>query len=436
MNAPFSITYDWLPPNNEDSEEQGTRSDLSINVGDFCATVVEDLLAKSVRPSIRVSALPLAEWFATNWWRLLWEPQEDTRSWRMSHKVGSVGGGYVWSNLSFSSDCQTIRVEAEPTNRRAAEPIRYLNRFVSTVAIADFEHGAADFIAGTLARLSGVGKGSSDLAELWAEITEERRNPELARWRILEAIMGYDPDEAPEGLIDGLQEQAKRYGDGAMRELTAAAKDETLSQLDGIRAAAQDSGATATVPNCAAIRQGIKAFADAAAPPWQRAEQAAQRAREVWELEVPVATERLAELFRVSSKQLVEPQHRVHTTLAAGFRDDDQPDLFSISWNSNHPTSRRFTLARLVGDHITAPEQESLLPGTRAGTSRQKFQRAFAQELLCPFADLKEFIAPGIPDDEDIAAAAEHFSVSPLTVQNILVNKRAVDREVYEGWAR
>ncbi len=347
-----------------------------------------------------------------------------------------MGYGYVWPDLSFSSDCQTIRVKAEPTAKRAAEPIRYLNRFVRAVAIADFEQGAADFIAGTLARLSDVGKGSSDLAELWTEIGEERRNPELARWRILEAIMGYDPDEAPEGLVDGLQEQAKRYGDGAMRELAAAVKDETLANLEGLWAAARDGGATAAVPNCAAIREGIITFVDAAVPPWQRSAQAAQRAREVWGLEVPIATDRLAELFQVSPKQLVEPRHRVHTALAAGFRDDDQPDLFRIGWNSNHPTSRRFTLARLVGDHIATPEQESLLPGTRAGTSRQKFQRAFAQELLCPLADLKEFIAPGIPDDEDIAAAAEHFSVSPFTVQNILVNKRVVDREVYEGWAR
>lgn len=436
MNVPFTITYDWLPPGNGDIAEQATRSELSINVGDLCATKVEDILTNTVRSSIRVSTLPLAEWFAANWWRLLWEPQDDTRSWRMSHKVSGVGYGYVWPDLSFSSDCQIIRVEAQPTNWRAAEPIRYLNQFVRTVVMDDFEREVANFIDGTLSRLSGVPESASDLAELWAEVTEERHNPELAQRRILEAIAGYDPEEAPESLIAGLREQAKRYGDGAMRELAAAAKDEALAQLDGLWAAARDGGATVAVPNCDDIRQGIKDFADSAIPPWQQAEQAAQRAREVWGLTLPITTARLSELFQVSQKHLLEPPHKVRNALAAGFRDKDQTDHFSISWNSSHTTSRRFTLARLVADHITAPEQESLLPGTRAYTSRQKFQRAFAQEFLCPFKSLQESIPCGIPDDDDIANAADHFIVSPLTVQNILVNRGVVDREIYASWVR
>ncbi len=85
MNAPFSIACDWLPLGKDDNAEQSTRAELSINVGDLCATEVEDILDNTYRSSIRVSALPLAEWFAANWWRLLWEPQDDTRSWRMSH---------------------------------------------------------------------------------------------------------------------------------------------------------------------------------------------------------------------------------------------------------------------------------------------------------------------------------------------------------------
>jgi len=44
----------------------------------------------------------------------------------------------------------------------------------------------------------------------------------------------------------------------------------------------------------------------------------------------------------------------------------------------------------LVGDHLYAHAADRVLPATDAGTARQKFQRAFAQALLCPFDTLRE----------------------------------------------
>ena len=434
MNATFTITCEWLPPLHTDSDEQATLAELAIEVAGLCATEVVDSFAKTVRTSVWVSAFPLAEWFATNWWRLLWEPQSDTYSWRASHKVGNSGYGYSWPDLSFSSDWQTVLVRSRHTSRQDRDAIRYLNHFVRSIAVADFEQGVANFIEGTLARLSVIQKRQSDLAELWQEITEERHNPDAAQWRTLEACMGYDPDEAPEGLVAGLQGQAKRYGAYAIQEMAAAAKDQALLQINGLWEAAQESGVIVHIPGCIDLRQRLDSGDNPAAKPWQQAEQAAQMAREMWGLGVPVSTEQLADLFSIPQKQFGEPGHPTHTSLSAGFRDGKHADSFSISWNSRYPTSRRFTLARLAGDHIVAPEQERLLPGTRAATHRQKFQRAFAQEFLCPFDTLREVLGVEMPDNDDITAAAEHFAVSPLTVKNILVNKGVVDRETYQSW--
>lgn len=434
MKAPFSINYSWLPDGNHDVAEYSTLAELTIEVAQSCATQIDDILAKTVRPSARLSALHLAEWFATNWWRLLWETKAETYSWLASHKVGNAGYGYIWPDLSFSSDWRTVLVSSRPTTLWEAEPIRYLNRFDIPIAIGDFEDGVSHFIEGTIARLSNTQKAKLDLVELWQEITEERHNPEAAQWRSLEAGMGYDPDEAPEALIAGLQEQAKRYGASSVQEMAAASKDQAPSHINGLWAAAQESGVTVQVPSFSDLRRRLKTEGSPGDLPWQRAAQAAQRARETWGLDLPVATAQLVDLFRVSPKQFEEPGHPAHTGLSAGFREGGHSDSFSISWNSNYPTSRRFTLARLVGDHIVTPEQERLLPGTRAATHRQKFQRAFAQEFLCPFAVLKEVLGSEMPDNDDITAAAEHFAVSPLTVQSILVNKGVVDRETFAGW--
>jgi Zn-dependent peptidase ImmA (M78 family) len=66
---------------------------------------------------------------------------------------------------------------------------------------------------------------------------------------------------------------------------------------------------------------------------------------------------------------------------------------------------------------------------TRAGTARQKLQRATAQEFLCPIEGLKSRLGLPYPDDEELAEAAEHYQVSALVVSNALVNKKLVDRD-------
>ena len=58
----------------------------------------------------------------------------------------------------------------------------------------------------------------------------------------------------------------------------------------------------------------------------------------------------------------------------------------------------------------------------------QKFERGFAQELLCPWQELDEFTNNSGLDEEGITEAAEHFQVSRLVVLSTLVNKQKLPR--------
>lgn len=60
---------------------------------------------------------------------------------------------------------------------------------------------------------------------------------------------------------------------------------------------------------------------------------------------------------------------------------------------------------------------------TEADVAHQKFQRAFAQELLCPYDGLMEWVDTESPDDELLENAAEHFQVSPLVAKYAYQNK-------------
>ena len=69
---------------------------------------------------------------------------------------------------------------------------------------------------------------------------------------------------------------------------------------------------------------------------------------------------------------------------------------------------------------------------TKARTRRQKFQRSFARSLLCPYDDLAAYMNTDFPTDDDVAAAARHFSVSERVVQTLLVNRGTIDRPRFD----
>ena len=435
MSGSFNIDYEWLSSEHWDLVDQSTLAELTINVGQWCATEVEDTFAKTVRSSVRLSALRLAEWFAFNWWRLLWEPQANTYSWRASHKVGNAGGGYVWPDLSFSSDWQSVLVSAHPTTRWEAEPIRYLSRFDELpIPIADFERAIDDFIDRTIARLSSLTNARCELSALWDEVVRERQDAEVSKRRIIEACIGYDPEEAPDSLLDAVIEQMKSYGANAVREMAAEYKDETTAQVCYIRENVPKNDAIAHVPKCDDIRQRFESESGDSNIPWMRAEHAARVARESWGLAVPISTEQFCDLFGIHKDRILTGQYSNGTRLTAGVRSDYTSDRFNVLLSRNHPNSRRFGLARLVGDHIVTDEEDVLLPATDSKTSRQKFQRAFAQELLCPFDELRNYLGDEIPSSDDVHDAADYFDVSPLMIQTMLVNKEVLSRESLYDW--
>ncbi len=433
MNQSFRIECEWLDnPTATSSMEHNLLASLSMYVQGECATLVEDHHKHALHTAVNVSALPLVQWAMIHWWRLLWEPwepQRDTPSWDYSHKVGSAGHGYIWPNLSFSSDWQSVKVSSRPTSLWDAEPVRYLNHFDKTVPLGEFESGLEHFLREALKKLTLAGASHSALHTLWSEISRERQDEDISRWRSLEACMGFDPDEAPPSLVKSLFQQMQANGRHAVQEMAAACTDKAISRMRNLRQHAQENDFVVHVPECDALRIQISHATKEDKIPWARGEKAASIARETWNLQGPVHTSQLTELYGLGPQWAKREYASSLQGLNAGFRSAEHPNQFSASLCGRHDTSRRFALARLVADHIDASEEDTLLPGTSALTSRQKFQRAFARELLCPFQDLKEYIGTESVDPDVIEDAAQHFCVSSVLIEHTLVNKNLLDRD-------
>ena len=428
MKNNFMIDFQWLSRDYGNAIERSTLADLSITADSCSAMELEDLIAKTVSPSSRVSAYSLAFWLASNWWRLRWEPERETLSWRMSHKVGAVGEGYLWPDLSFSSDGATILVHSKSAPFfLTGQPIRYLNSFDVYVPVDEFISGIDDFIDKVIARLIVVGLEQTDLIGLWKEVLEERRDPSIASKRKLEAIMGFDPDEAPEHLVRSLLDAADNYGVSAIEEVAAASLTNALADISTLLGAPYAESSKLCVPEIDTLRQRIHDEIQPSLFPWQQATKAAQLARQVWSIgSGPIATKDLSEVLS-ATQNLINESSGTKSPMPAGFRNGASGS-FNVFLNSPYPTNRRFALMRLVGDHITAPIDDKLLPASSIKTQRQKFQRAFAQEFLCPYNDLANYLNIEEPGDDDIEDASHYFGVSPLLIKTTLINKGQMER--------
>ena len=104
----------------------------------------------------------------------------------------------------------------------------------------------------------------------------------------------------------------------------------------------------------------------------------------------------------------------------AELRDDGSVNYVS---RKNHPTAKRFEFARFMADQIFNRNTDSRnwLVTTDLYTSRQKFQRAFAAEFLCPIDALTEFVGTEI-SESSIENAASYFDVSEKVIENQLAN--------------
>jgi hypothetical protein len=309
-------------------------------------------------------------------------------------------------------------------------PVRYLSQITTRVTASQFERAVDEFLALVLARLEGEGFGKNELAELWSEVNKERRDPKLAQWRKLEALCGCDPDEGPAPMIERLINESSSLGARAMEELAAHGRQNTALVLNQIQPLAMvkepgRAGFRAILPNRCSTWKHL----DAGERPWRRASAIAKKARKHWGLEEgPISNHKLAELVQTNVTAFTRAGE-VRTHVPVAFRRGGSESQVNLFFHSLRPTGHRFAAGRLLGDHCSFASSERLIPETEAKTARQQFQRAFAQEFLCPFDALKETIATEHPDEEDIAKAADHFGVSPLLVRTTLVNKGELDRQ-------
>jgi hypothetical protein len=274
--------------------------------------------------------------------------------------------------------------------------------------------------------LRAEGVKSTNFDQIWEELLIERADTHIATRRRLEALLAFDPDEANPALIDQLCADAAQLGQDAIQEIAADHKNHNVPTAVQLEELARRYG-SATRP--ADLVQLARFEHPRDQVPWRLGSDAARALREQEKLgQGPLLNDRLAQLSGISPTTL---QERLEGAEFAFSIDDETGQAGRVVLRSRYEQGRRFEVARLLGDRLTSGLAERLLPATRAYTYRQKVQRAFAAELLCPFEALEEKLAGDLSADarED---AARYFNVSERAVTTVLVNNHRLDRDYLE----
>ena len=410
----------------EPAEDEATLSEIVIEASEDTLTQAFDLEQGRVRDGVYLSAYRLAEWLIWNWWRLRWEPahqnsqRDRSLEWRQAHEMAGIGRGWLWPNIVIRSDGLRIEFDVRPTSETRTERLRYMTDKRTVVSAEAFEAGVDALVGRVMERLGRSPVPDSDLGIAWRELAAERNDAELTMYRKIEACRGFDVDEADPEQIEQILADGDELGTNAISEVAA---DQFLTAKE-LHEVATHSGFDTDPGSGADPLDGLWDGLGNVAP-WRVGADAAGSLRSREKLgDDRVPDVRLAELCGIDGGALGElgiGGPMAFTLHANGPRS-------RVVLRSKWRTGRRFELARLLADRLLVETGESLRPATRASTYRQKMQRAFAAELLCPVASLVDFLNDDF-SDEAREEAAERFDVSPFAVTTVLVNNGRLDRD-------
>lgn len=426
MKNRFSINCEWADTIGSPQEIAATSAFLEIKVGDSWATKCDSDFSGSVSTRVLLSAYPLAMWLASSWWRLRWETSqlrlEPPLDWRMSHLLPAAGSGFIWPDLKFESDGESIQISMHPSGSAIFEPIRFLGQFRSWISASDFESAVSQFVNRVLTRLHERGLPHTQLRSVWDELAGELADPKVAEFRRIEAILGYDSGEADDDEVERFKSLRASAGPAAAEEIAHASAG--LPRPSPVKEWLRDAESVAT-EGCFDIsaRDLDLDTAFDRVQPWHKGYALASKLRLALNTPAePVSDRKLSKLLGIKVGDVRNDQVS-HSSLPFGLalRALDGKGIARFFFRRPMHIGRRFEAARMLGDHLLAPPSDAWLPTTGTRTARQKAQRAFAAEFLCPNQDLREFMGNDLSDDR-IEDAANHFLVSEDTVRHQVNN--------------
>lgn len=226
----------------------------------------------------------------------------------------SDGDRYAWPDVTIFSD----GIEASLDSGPSRDPDRVLFRYLGaperqTIPAAAPEAAVDGFLEDVVARLEGDGLRATNLHRLRNDLEAEWNDPELSRFRRLEAQLGCDPDE---DAIRRHLDDAASLGVEALGEVASAAAlqgrgPDGMMSARGIEEIARRSGFDANANDSAALTDDMDVPLPEEVPAWRLGTHAARTLRDREDLDGrPISDERLADFAGTTSRAIARTDRR------------------------------------------------------------------------------------------------------------------------------
>ena len=286
---------------------------ISMRLGDACLTRLVRRGGNAPDDWLEAPPVPLAFWFIDNWWRIRSEPAPHpdlNAEWRLAHHMSSVGAGYHWPNVSIWGEGSRVGVAVHADANNLQPSLKFVAKpRLDYVPSSIIEDAIDRFVR---AVLESVGDASDGLGTEYRQLQSERTEPSVAAWRKLEAMLGFDPDDAPDDLVARLEALSEQYGPEPLQEAALAHQGKRAAEvLDNCIHAAESSNVLVGSPFSAeTIGDPIYIDRDSFRPPCLLGVDAANKMRD-W-LGVPpgpLRNPRLSEIVGINVDHLQTSAH-------------------------------------------------------------------------------------------------------------------------------
>lgn len=415
----------------KDLENDDCVADVRISAHGHLLTQILEVPDHRYRDSFRASAVSLAFWFADNWFRLRYEPlgapSLATIDWRLRHEMSSGSADELWPSIMIYGGGPRVMLASSLGKPRDEPGIRYLPWQPLSMPGKEYEDGVDELFEQVLGNCA-LHVDAEAFKVLIGQLDTERKDDELASWRRLEACLGFDPDKAPDRVVEAMTAYEDLFGAESIEEAAIAAPGQSAPEtLQAVLAAADASK----------LEVDLSLIAKAAAKiddpygqtPWRAAEDAAIALRDALALPDIIGNDTLGCLLQTRWDDLktatATARDLPYAVSAPSTQDRSQLALKMVP-----QVDRRFELARIIGDSVWT-RGSGLGVVSRARSDRQKYQRAFAQSLLCPMRSLAKMIDLDNPTEAQICHAARRHNVRDKVIETILVNRGILVRDNY-----
>lgn len=402
----------------------GDVADISLRLGEVIVSKIIDMDTRREREFFRASATSVALWLADNWWRLRWETYPylkdvllPSAGWRLRHELNSANGGAMWPPVMIYSVGNRIVFAPSAAKRLVDGPQSYVPFEISMISATLYEAELDNLFQSVIGHCAKTVDGTA-LKNIINQISTERSDPELAAWRRLEACLGFDADEAPDEVINSLVELENVAGEDGVEEAAHAQPGENAAvSLGKVIDATLQSNLTVDLSLAEEIRNNLGECQINMAP-WQMAKEAATHLRSILDVEMGEFNNvSLSDAFRTRWQDLKLASSTARDLQYGARINSERGAKISLQFSSE--IDRRFELARQFGDAIWENNTQFGIV-SRSKTDRQKFQRAFANNLLCPIDAIHEVVND--PKNKSVRAEASRcLKVRESVIRNQLV---------------